>query len=126
MFGQGLGEVIPQMHTCIVNDAQGNQPGAHWCRDSASTDPVLGLDPICTGIVKQVDGCYTTGTCYGPPLIWGDRCDYCFDCCEGNFEACSLGCTCLTGTPEEWCDCAGPNDATETGGTPNELFQCEQ
>ena len=124
VYAQAFNEAIPQMYPCVISDAQGTQPHESWCQN----DAYLPAGPACTGIQKQTDGCFTKGTCHGPPLAWNDKCYYCTACCEtdgvGHWDtACTGSCECGS-EPDEWCSCAGPNFAFSNEGIPNQLYPC--
>ena len=122
VFGQGFGITEQKMHVCVVSDAEGSQPSESYCQSAAAAG--FGWNVCIDQQLIGDTGEFTHGTCYGTPLAWSDKCYYCDDCCDGNWDTGCTGCSCLTGTPDEWCDCAPPNDALDVIGMPDPIYPC--
>jgi hypothetical protein len=60
------------MHTCVVNDAQGNNEPAEYCNND---DYVATIAPPCLGKQYISEGDFTEGTCYGTPDMWWNECN---------------------------------------------------
>jgi len=109
------------MYTCVVNDAQGNNAPAEYCNDDGW---ISLMSPPCLNREYQGGGVYSEGTCYGKVGIWWEECEYCKDCCEGDWSGGCVGCECGE-EPDEWCDCAFPaTELNTTNGMPQTSYPC--
>jgi len=121
VFGEGGDDGV--MHTCVVKDSEGSQPSETWCQDNDGA-----WSSVCIDQQPTYPSGTTTGTCYGNPALWWNRCRWCggsggaATCCDtGGCTPDSEGVCGACGTN---CDCVPPVGRISDGGMASDIYPC--
>jgi hypothetical protein len=109
-----------------VKDSQGSQPSETPCNDDDGA-----FSDVCIGKQQLSKDDITTGTCYGKPTLWWNRCLFCGG---SGGSACCDNCTsnCCPDLPPDYdececgtnCTCSPPSGVVSDQGIAHDIYPC--